>query len=88
MERLRQQLAIEKDNVMRRHGYDVIAEKIMRLPAEDETRASMLIIQEECEEIQRRQKEMDALIQARKEDIRSYLEAGQLLVNAIQQDLQ
>lgn len=87
VERLRQQLAIEKDNVIRRHGYDIIAEKIMRLPAVEETKTSMLILQEEIDDIRRRQGEMDALIETRKADIRSYLEAGQGLVDLIQGDL-
>lgn len=88
VERLRQQLAIEKDNVIRRHGYDIIAEKIMRLPAVEETRTSMLVLQEEINDIQRRQRDMDVLIEARKADIRSYLEAGQDLADMIQRDLE
>lgn len=87
IQRLKQQLVVEKDNVSRRQAYDTIAEQILQLPSIPESEAAMQATNEEIASIIQMQKDLDALIEARKNDTRSYLDDGQALVAAIDADI-
>ena len=64
--------------MIRRHGYDVIAERdCTTAGCEGDEGIHARCCKRRIEDIQRRQKEMEALMETRKADIRAYLEAGQ-----------
>lgn len=87
IQRLKQQLVVEKDNVSRRQAYDIVAEQILQLPSISESEAAMQSINEEVASIVQMQKDLDALIEARKNEARSYLDDGQALVASIAADI-